>query len=477
MRKLVWLTAAIAGLASCGDNGNDVTPDGPPADPDAMPDAPPPAFVPPTPLAVRLSATGPDQLQSATAAPDGKFYAAGFAGAAVTGPRPVTVVRLTATGLDPAFGTNGVFTSTIDFRGGAGEVGIATQPGGKIVVSATVANATDPTDRDIAVLRLDATGALDTTFGVNGVRVIDLNTAHNNGTALVGLDAARGISVDGDGRIYVLANSRGTGTATGGGPRTDTDFTVARLTAEGALDTAWGTGGKHQLDIQESNATPRGLRALGDGTVIVGGYANSPGVGSVQPVLYKLKTDGSLDTEWAKATGGVFHEAVLAIQTEIYNFALQGEHLVTAGYGRNAGTSNDYVSLRFRLADGVRDLTWGGTTNGASVIDPSGTMLGSNCRNAIALTNGRTALIGSTGPSNMPTQDAAIVILGPDGRVDTASYGDGIHTFALGANGNDQFWGGAVSGSNAVFVGWKGGGATQSETTNDDAYVVVLPLR
>jgi uncharacterized delta-60 repeat protein len=473
MLKLAWLTAAIAGLASCGDD-KPSTPDGPPVDPDASPDGPP-AFVPPTPFAVPLAAAGPDQLQSATAAPDGKFYAAGFAGAAVTGPRLVTVVRLTATGLDTSFGASGVFTSAIDFRGGAGEVGIATQPGGKIVVSATVANATDPDDRDVAVLRLDAGGALDATFGVGGVRVLDLSTAHDTGTALVGLDAARGISVDSAGRIYVLAVSRGVGDAAGGGPRTDTDFTVARLTADGELDTAWGTGGKHLLDIQESNATPRGLRALPDGTVIVGGYANSAGVGTVQAVAYKLTTDGTLDTAWA--TGGVFHEVVLALQTEIYNFAVQGDSIVTAGYGRNAGTANDYVSMRFNIATGARDLTWGGAANGAVLVDPSGTMLGSNCRNAVALPNGRTALIGSTGPANMPAQDAALVILGPEGRVDTATYGDGIHTFPLGANGNDQWWGGAVSGDAAVFVGYKGGGAAQTETTNDDAYAVVLPLR
>jgi hypothetical protein len=146
MRKLAWLVAAIAGLASCGDNNDNPTPDGPPVTPDGPPDGPP-GFVVPTPFAVRLAAAGPDQLQSATAAPDGKFYAAGFAGEATTGPRFVTVVKLTTTGLDPAFGTNGVFTSAVEFRGGAGEVGIATQASGKIVVSATVANAVNPNDR------------------------------------------------------------------------------------------------------------------------------------------------------------------------------------------------------------------------------------------------------------------------------------------------------------------------------------------
>ena len=478
MRRLVWLTAAITGLASCGDN-NSGNPDAKPADPDAPRiDAPlvdaPPGFTLPTPFAVPLSAAGPDQLQSATAAPDGKFYAAGYAGAALTGPRYVTVVRLTTTGVDTAFGTGGAVTTTLDFRGGSDEVDIATQPSGKIIVSATVANATNSADRDVAVLRLLPTGALDTTFGDNGIRILDLSTGHNNGTALVGLDAARAIAIDGDGRIYVHAASRGEGTATGGGPRIDTDFTVARLTAEGALDTAWATNGKIQVDIQESNATPRAIRAFADGTVIASGYANSTGVGTVQPVLYKLTATGARDAAWA---GGLFHEAVLAIQTEVYSFAVHGTKLVTGGYGRNSGTTNDYISLRFDLATGARDLTWGGTTTGASLVDPSGTMAGSNCRTVLGLPDGRTALIGSTGPTNLPAQDGVIVILGEDGKVDTQTYGDGIHTFALGGNGNDQLWGGAVSGGAAVFVGYKGGGATPTATNNDDAYAIVMPLR
>jgi uncharacterized delta-60 repeat protein len=325
----------------------------------------------------------------------------------------------------------------------------------------------------VAVVRLDTNGTVDTTFGVGGVRVLDLNTAVLNGANLVGLDVSRGLAVDPTGRIYIHAAQRGVGNATGGGPRIDTDFTVVRLTVDGALDTAWGTGGKHLLDIQESNATPRGLQAFADGTVIAGGYANSPGVGTVQPVMYKLTAAGALDAAWA--TGGVFHEAVLAVQTEVYGFAVHGNQIVTAGYGRNAGTANDYVSLRFNLATGVRDTTWGGAPNGAVVIDPSGTMLGSNCRNAIALPNGKTALIGSTGPANMPAQDAVFAVLDANGRLDT-TFGDGIHVYPLGSNGNDQLWGGTVSGNTAVFVGYKGGGATQTEQSNDDSFGVILRL-
>ena len=59
------------------------------------------------------------------------------------------------------------------------------------------------------------------------------------------------------------------------------------------------------------------------------------------------------------------------------------------------------------------------------------------------------------------------------------TYGTGIHRFPLGSNGNDQFWGGAVSGDQVTVVGYKGGGAaaSQTETSNDDAFAAVFTAR
>jgi uncharacterized delta-60 repeat protein len=453
-------------LAACGD-GASQSPDA-----SVTPDAPGSSFVPPTPFAMKLSAAGPDQLQAATAAPGGKFYAAGYAAATLTGPRFVTVVKYSAAGLDTTFGTAGVVTTTVDFKGGGGEVVIATQPDGKILVSATVANATNPSDRDIAVIRLLETGALDPSFGAGGVATINLNDAVLNGTALTGPDTSRGLTANASG-IFVHAASRGLGNAVAGGPRLDTDFTVVKLTATGGVDMTFGIDGQFRLDIAESVANPRAIKVLDDGTLLAAGYANSLGLGTTQPVLYKLTAAGALDLGFAQ--GGVFHDIVLAAQTEIYHLAVHGTKLVTAGYGRNTGTTNDYVSLRFDVQTGVRDLTWG-SANGAVVFDPSGTMLGSNCRSAAALPSGKTLMIGSTGPNNTPTQDAVFAVLDANGKLDTA-YGSGIHTYPLGANGNDQFWGGAVSGDQVTVVGYHGGGTAPTEANNDDAYGVVFTVQ
>ena len=478
--------AAAFHLAACGDNG-DGEPSDDPTDaagsPDAAvppPDAPPPdgpaPFVVPTPFAVPLSAAGPDQLQSVVAGPNGTFYAAGFAAATLTGPRLVSVVKLTATGaLDPSFGGgDGIATTTLEFKGGSGEVGLAVQPSGKLVVSATVANATNPADRDVAVIRLDASGAPDAGFGVGGVRVLDLGTAHDDAGTLRGFDAARGLAIGAGGVIYVYALAHATGTTGAGAARTDVDLTLVKLDVDGTPDASFGGGaGRFTLDLQNVSETARGINLLPDGGILLSGYANTPGLGSVQPVLVKVTAAGMLDRGFA--TGGVFHDTVLAVQTEVYNAAVHPSFLVTCGYGRQTGTQNDWVALRFELPSGLRSTSFGGAPGGAVTIDPSGTMVGDNCRGAIALPDGRTLLYGSTGPGNMPAQDAVFAVLDSAGRLDPA-FGDGVHQFPLGANGNDQFWGAAVSGGKAIVVGWKGGGMTPSESVNDDAYGAIVAL-
>jgi hypothetical protein len=71
------------------------------------------------------------------------------------------------------------------------------------------------------------------------------------------------------------------------------------------------------------------------------------------------------------------------------------------------------------------------------------------------------------------TSDAYIAILDSTGKLDT-SFGTGLLRFDLGSN--DSIWAGGVVAGRAVFVGFKGGGATPSATSNDDAHSVSLKL-
>ena len=485
MKKLIpFLLLATA----CGDNNDTPTPDAAPAD--AAPDAPP--FVAPTPIAVPISSAGNDQLLGAVAASSGGgaggggFYAVGFRAPTheATADRELVLVKVNGMGaLDTTFGGgDGIATLNVQV-GGAGEVwrGIVVQPSGKIVVSGVVEDQTVAADRDVALVRFNADGTVDNSFGVdnNGIVRLELNVAILNTAtppALTGQDATWALAVDSAGKLYVHASQRtATLDANNMDTLTDTDFAAIRLTVDGALDNTFDGDGKFLLDIQRSSANARGINVLADGSVIVSGYAKSASLGAgsdVQPVLFKLTSAGALDTNFG--SGGLFHEAVMAYFTEVYGIAVQPDgKLVTAGYGRNdMSATNDWVSIRFTAA-GAIDTTWG--TGGKYVLDPTGMNVADNNRNIINLNNGRVALIGSGGPVNA-TSDGYIVVLDNTGKPDTA-FGTGIMKFDLGSN--DAFWGGALTsnGNRAMFVGFKGGGATPSATSNDDAYVIPLSLQ
>lgn len=472
MKKLVTLSLLVLG---CGDNGGSVTPDAA-GSPDAAPDAPP-AFVAPTPVAVPISAAGNDQLLGAVASGNG-FYAVGWRAPTheTTADRELILVKLNGMGqLDNQFGGGDGIASLNVQTGTNGESfrGIVVQPSGKIVVSGVVEDETVSTDRDIAVVRFNTDGTPDTTFGTLGTGIVrlDLNTA----LGTMGADTTYGLAQDSAGKLLLHAGQR---TATLDANNMDTltymDFVVLKLGVDGALDTTFANQGKYTLPLQASSISVKSVNVLADGSVIAAGYAKSASLGQgsdAQPVMYKLTPGGVLDTNFA--SGGLFHEVVLATQTEIYGVAVQPDgKFVTAGYGRNdmAGT-NDWVSLRLTPA-GALDTTW--ANQGKYVLDPTGMNIPDNCRNAIALPGGRTALIGSGGPPNM-TSDAYIVVLDSTGKPDT-SFGTGILKYELG--GNDAFHGGAlaVQGKRALFVGFKGGGTTPSATSNDDSYVVSLQL-
>lgn len=490
MKKALSLSFLLFSFAACGDNNdnNNPRPDAPMQD---MPDAPidAPEFVAPTPVAIPLSADGPDVLMSAAPGPNGSFYAAGYAAATFDGNKMVVVVRLTSTGaLDSSFGTDGVYTSNLVFKGGNDEIDVAVQSDGKVVVAATIANDLEAADKDIGLFRVDASGDLDTTFGTLGFSRVNLSNAHDTdagaGVTLAALDAQRGLAIGPSDQIFIHATSRDMADdATT--PRTDTDFTVARLTANGILDAAnYGTGGKFLLDfegnISKANATPRGIAVLSDGTVIAGGYATTTAFTGAQPVLYRLTPAGALDdTNWS-ANGGVFYDGVLGKQTEIYNFAIDGDRITTAGYGRDTDTAgaaegccNYWVSMRFDVSDGTRDTSFGGATAGVVAVDPSAATVGDNCRNAVGLPGGKTALLGSAGGTG--ERDAALAILTQNGALDT-TYGTGVHTFSLDGT-EDQWWGGAVNNGRLMLVGWKGVGSTQTDVANDNSYAVVLELQ
>jgi uncharacterized delta-60 repeat protein len=159
--------------------------------------------------------------------PDGKIVAAGINGG-------LAIARYNADGtLDASYDEDGKRVTPLGEDGVIGVEGFIFQPDGKIVLGGLVFGDPHP-DRgynyDFALARYTADGALDTTFGGDGKVSTDLGTYS---------DQVKSLLVQPDGKIVAGGWSVGRGTYN---EETNSSLALARYTADGVLDTAFGGG-------------------------------------------------------------------------------------------------------------------------------------------------------------------------------------------------------------------------------------------
>ncbi len=133
---------------------------------------------------------------------------------------------LTAGALDPTFGDGGIVTTDIGYSGDDNAFDVATlsQGDGKLLVAGE-------TDRGMTVVRYNADGTLDGTFGDAGIGAVDVGTSG---------ELTRGLALQADGKIVVAGTCFDS---------TGRDFAVARLNADGTVDTGFGGAGSVTTDF------------------------------------------------------------------------------------------------------------------------------------------------------------------------------------------------------------------------------------
>jgi uncharacterized delta-60 repeat protein len=460
-------------LAACDD---DVLPPPPQTDLAAAPDLLPASTsdggaAAPMPRPVIVSPTGHDRLLGVTRDAAGNIYAVGYAatGTDAAADFSVAVAKLDPSGaLDPTFGQGG-FAVKNAVVGTGGEVarGIVVQSTGKIVVSATVEHAgqpaTDPRDRDTALIRFNANGTVDTSFGDQGVKILDLSDGEVVSGGYVA-DTTYGLSKypGADDRMVMVSAKKRTG-------GTDLDFAVVRVDADGNLDPSFNGTGVFTLDINNLGASPRMATTFADGSVIASGYVRDTADNDVvKPVIMKLTNGGALDPTFGGGKG-YFFEKVLNHTTEVYSVALQGDKLVTIGYGKDAASDDlDWVSLRLD-ARGALDPTWG--AGGKVIIDRAG--FDDNARDVVVLPDNRVIFVGG-GRSAMGNSDAMIALVTASGAPDLTFGIDGKLVFDLGG-ASDFFWAAALSPARDA-VAIVGAKQVAAGAGNDDGALLVLPI-
>ena len=177
--------------------------------------------------------------------------------------------------LDPAFGNGGIALTP-----GGGVTDAIRQSNGDIVVST-----------GSGVARFLPTGKLDTTFGSGGTA----------SAGFTGGEGGAGVALQPDGKIIWVGSQN-----TPGFPAFGTfSFAVARFTANGSLDTSFGTGGQASVEffappMQGAQEFARAVLVQPDGKILVAGSARQGQIrfAPIQGAIARFNANGTLDTSF-----------------------------------------------------------------------------------------------------------------------------------------------------------------------------------
>ncbi len=293
--------------------------------------------------------------------------------------------------LDASFGSAGIVISS---HGGQSmfDPDVKIQPDGKIVVVGKDFNGTDD---DFLVQRFLSTGSPDTTFGTNGATVIKLSSRDDNAkemafqfdgkiviaggagqigsyetSALVRVSASgfldtsfgtggkvlidfglpshsHSVVVQSDGKIVVAGE---TYTSADGGM-----FAIARVLASGELDTSFGSGGK-VMQALGSNANAHAVVLQADGKLLVGGYATDVETGRSGFVVARFLSNGTLDSSFGSNGSSTVPVGTGDNRCHVLMVQSDGKIILTGGVG--TAPNLDFALLRFN-SNGSLDTSFG----------------------------------------------------------------------------------------------------------------------
>lgn len=328
---------------------------------------------------------------------------------------------------------------------GEQERGVETtiQPDGRIVVLGYRYNGRN---NDILLLRYNADGSPDASFGSAGTTVFDVPGSED--------EKGLGLSLQADGKIVVAGYLRFAGKR---------DVLVARFTADGALDRSFGAGG-YVTYAGAGDGTDIGFGAAvqGDGKIVVVGEALHQG--SQDALLIRYHKDGTLDSSFG--TGGVFaYNGGAGKADKGFAAAIAQDGGIVLTGSSIAAAKEDVLVLKV-TSDGKLDPSFG--TGGVAIYSGPGDE--SDYGNAVAIQpDGRIVIVGAS--SRGGQFDILTLRYNPDGTLDRSFAGTGATTFGRPGDLYDYAWGVAIQPDGKLVLA----GATANGTDNDGLILRYLP--
>jgi uncharacterized delta-60 repeat protein len=251
-------------------------------------------------------------------------------------------------GLDPSFGGDGSVLVAVGSSADEGHA-VALMGDGRIVA----AGRTDGGNWDVFVVRLNPGGALDPSFGGDGIVTTHFGVPSGD-------DEAFGVSLLSDGRIVVggrTKNSSG-----------DHDFALACYEENGTLDTGFGGGdGLTTTPIGSGTDEAYALVVQPDDRIVLAGRSLNAS-GDYDIALARYDDVGDLDEFFG--SGGIVVTAVGGGDDEAYAITLQPDTSILVGGTTGATGDEDFFVARYDGtgtlddafgAGGIRQTDFGGT--------------------------------------------------------------------------------------------------------------------
>ncbi len=349
--------------------------------------------------------------------------------------------------LDTSFGSGGTVAISIPWNNLTYLVGaadVAVQADGKIDILGTARTpeiAQTYLD-DFVVVQLNPDGSLDTSFGTGGYQLIYFSP----GPQTTGGTQASAMAIGPDGKIVVV------GSTTVGGNQV---FAIARLNADGSLDTSFNGSGTQTVSFGTGGAVDQATAVAiePDDSIVVAGSADLPASSSTPPnsdtAVARLTPSGALDTSF-NGTGMLTFNQELGGSTSadtVTAVALEGSQIVLAGTSNLAYQPNytggyypaitELTATRLN-ADGSFDTTFAGdgrfilalnqnnatqnTTGAGLIVQPDGTLLLAG-----------TASVQGDGPT--PPTTGFFARLTPTGALDPGYGTNGVAPLPVPVNG------------------------------------------
>ncbi len=201
---------------------------------------------------------GNDDALSVLLQPDGKIVATGDA-VSLSAFYDFALTRYLSDGtLDTTFGVGGKVESDLGALNLDQARSAVLQADGKIVAAGTTI-ARNGLSQPFAIVRYDADGTIDNTFGKRGLARVDFGSFDQG---------ARSILLQPNGKLVVVGYADT--------ESSDSDFLTARLNSNGTLDTTFGTGGEVRTSFGDLNGGATAAVLQPDGNIVAIGFNATP---------------------------------------------------------------------------------------------------------------------------------------------------------------------------------------------------------